>query len=119
MNNDTSEVIRRFNLAFQQHEPALLLDIIADDCVLENTGPAPNGARYEGRAACLAFWQGIASDPGMRFTIEEIRTIGDHSLIFWRLASGEGDAPSLRGVNIMRVRAGLIVEGRGYVKAGM
>ncbi len=117
MNNDTAEVIRRFNFAFQQHEPALLLDIIGDDCVLENTGPAPNGARYEGRAACLALWQRIASDPGIRFAIEEVRTIADHALIFWRLA-GEGDGPSLRGVNIMRVRAGLIVEGRGYVKAG-
>src|SRR5687768_191932 len=108
MNNDTSEVIRRFNVAFQQHEPALLADIIADDCVLENTGPAPNGARYEGRAACLTFWKRIATDPSIRFTIEEVRTFGEHSLIFWRLSWGEGDASSVRGVNIMRVRAGLI-----------
>jgi len=42
--------------------------------------------------------------------------MGDRAVIFWRFRWGEGDESSVRGVNLMRVRDGLIVEGRGYVK---
>ncbi len=41
----TAAVIRRFNDAFQLHDPSLLDDLIAADCVLENSTPAPNGSR--------------------------------------------------------------------------
>ena len=51
MNLDTTEVIARFNDAFQQHDPAPIGDLVAEDCVLENTSPAPDGARYEGHDA--------------------------------------------------------------------
>jgi len=40
----------------------------------------------------------------------------DHALIFWRYRWGEAPADSVRGVNIMRVTGGQIVEARGYVK---
>ena len=42
----------------------------------------------------------------------------DRAIILWRFCWGEGEQNSVRGVNLMRVRDGLIVEGRGYVKAG-
>jgi hypothetical protein len=37
-------------------------------------------------------------------------------VIRWRFRWGDDNASSVRGVNLMRVRDGLIVEGRGYVK---
>ncbi|HSV53905.1 MAG TPA: nuclear transport factor 2 family protein [Burkholderiaceae bacterium] len=107
-------VIDRFNDAFQRHDPALLVDLIAPDCVLENTTPAPNGSRHVGGAACLALWQGIASDREGRFDLEEVVLLQDHALIYWHYRHG---ASATRGINIMRVRDGRIVEGRGYVKA--
>jgi len=114
--HDTRTVIDRFNEAFQSHRPELLAGIVAEDCVLENTVPAPDGDRYVGREACLALWQGIASDRNARFDLEEVRVLGDHALIFWRLRWGEAPSDSVRGVNVMRVARGQLVEGRGYVK---
>ncbi len=47
-NRSTSEVIEQFNNAFQRHDPLLLEGLIAEHCVLENTTPAPDGARHVG-----------------------------------------------------------------------
>ena len=58
----TAEILHRFNEAFLQHDPSLLDELIAEECVLENTTPAPNGSRHVGRAACLELWTGIAAD---------------------------------------------------------
>lgn len=113
---DTAEVIRRYNDAFLQHDPALLEGLIAEDCVIENTTPAPNGARLVGRDACLANWQSIAANTAASFDLEDVAVFEDRAIVLWRYRWGEGDENSLRGVNLMRVRAGLIVEGLGYVK---
>ena len=78
--------------------------------------PAPDGDRHVGREACLAVWQGIASDRNGSFDVEEVRLLDDHALIFWRYRWGEALTDSVRGVNIMRVAGGQVVEARGYVK---
>ena len=49
----TAAILQRFNDAFQNHDPSVLPDLVAEDCVIENTVPAPDGARHAGRAACL------------------------------------------------------------------
>lgn len=113
--NDTAEIMRRFNLAFLDHQPELLEDLIAPDCVMESIQPAPNGTRYEGYAACLAFWQAIATDPVAWFDVEDTVAMGDHATIRWRFNFGDGN--SVRGVNIMRVLDGKIVEALGYAKS--
>ncbi|MBE7368945.1 nuclear transport factor 2 family protein [Ramlibacter pallidus] len=113
---DTRAIIDRFNEAFQRHATELLTDLVAEDCVLENTVSAPDGDRYTGRDACLGLWQSIASDPQSRFEVEEVRVLGDHGLIFWRYWPGASPAASVRGLNVMRIAHGRIVEGRGYVK---
>lgn len=113
---DTQAVIDKFNLAFQRHQPELLPDLVAVDCVLENTVPAPDGDRHVGRDACLALWQSIAGDRQGRFDVEETRLLGEHALIFWRFWWGDTHADSVRGINVMRVVGGRIVEARGYVK---
>jgi ketosteroid isomerase-like protein len=114
----TSEVIRRFNEAFQQHDPAALRALIADDCVIENSNPAPNGSRHVGRQACLELWQRIATAAGTHFDLEEVVVTGERATIRWRLRWGEDESHSVRGVNLMRVQNGQIVEALGYVKGG-
>ncbi len=115
-NRSTEEVIDRFNDAFQHHDPSLLTDLIAEDCILENTQPAPDGSRHVGREACLALWQSIATAPDIRFDLENVEVKDERAIIRWRLWFGAGANDSVRGVNLMRVRDGLIVEGMGYVK---
>lgn len=111
----TSEVVDRFNRAFLEHDPALLADLVGPDCVMESIQPAPNGTRYEGYDACLQFWQALAADRGSYFEVEDTVAIGDHATIRWRFNFGEGQ--SVRGVNVMRVRDGKIVEALGYAKS--
>lgn len=114
--DSTRNVLERFNRAFETHRPDDLDDLIGKGCVLENTAPAPDGARYEGRQACLAFWKGIASSANLVFKAEEIWASEDRGIIRWQLRWGETSTDRVRGVNIMRVRNGRIVEAFGYVK---
>jgi len=112
----TSRVIERFNGAFQQHDPAALPALVAEHCVLENTGPAPDGSRHVGRDACLAVWQSIAANRAARFELERVDVLGQRALIHWRHLIDE--RPPIRGVSLMRVEHGRIVEALGYVKSG-
>jgi ketosteroid isomerase-like protein len=114
--NVTRQVIERFNNVFERHRPDDLDDLIGEDCTLENTTPAPVGARFEGREACLAFWKGIASNADLAFEPEEIWASGDRGIIRWQLRWSARDADWVRGVNIMRVHDGKIIEGLGYTK---
>jgi hypothetical protein len=100
----TRAVIDRFNAAFQRHDPASLDELVDDGCVIENT----DGVRHAGKAACVALWRGIASDPANDFALDDVFVDGEAAAIRWRL---RGD---VRGVNLMRVRAGRIVEAFGY-----
>jgi ketosteroid isomerase-like protein len=113
---ETAEIIRRFNDAFLRHDPSALPDLVAEDCVLENTQPAPNGARQVGREACVATWKEIATTPGTHFDLEDVVVTGDRAIIRWRYWWGESDSNSVRGVNLMRVQDGRIIEAMGYVK---
>jgi ketosteroid isomerase-like protein len=113
--NETAEIIRRFNQAFLDRETAILKDLIAPDCVMESIQPAPNGTRYEGYDACLAFWEALAKDPVTHFDVEDTIAMGDRAVIRWRFNFGDGG--SVRGVNLMHVRDGRIVEALGYSKS--
>ncbi|OLF19640.1 nuclear transport factor 2 family protein [Actinophytocola xanthii] len=112
----TADVIARFNHAFTGHDADALLDLVGADCVMEAVQPAPDGARYVGREACLAFWRALAEDRTTRFEPEEVVVAGDRATIRWRYHFGDGPTDSVRGVNLMQVRDGLVVEALGYSK---
>ncbi|TCU10089.1 SnoaL-like protein [Rhizobium sullae] len=83
------EIVERFHNAFEKHRPEDLDDLIGEGCVLENTAPAPDGARYEGREACLAFWKGVASSANLVFKLGKSP----------RWATAGSSAGSLAGAN--------------------
>ena len=113
----TREVLDRYNEEFRIHDPALLDDLIAEDCVIEDTSPAPDGVRREGGQACLARWRELAGNSGLKFTPEAAEIHGDLAVQPWVLRWGDGEKDRVRGVNLIRIRNGRIVEARGYVKA--
>lgn len=113
----TREVLDLYNDAFRLHDPAFLDDLIADECVIEDSGPAPDGLRREGREACPARWSELAADRAVTFTPEAADSLGNLAVQPWGLQWGEGDQDRVRGVNLIRIRDGRIVEARGYVKA--
>lgn len=116
MTLSTADVIHRYNLAFLQHDPDLLVGLIADDCVMEAVQPAPDGERVVGGDACLRFWQTLAADRSTQFETEDVQVAGDRATIRWRYRFGPGPRDAVRGVNLMLVRDGLIVEALGYSK---
>jgi ketosteroid isomerase-like protein len=112
--SETAEIMQRYNDVFQRHDPSALHELVAEDCVIENTTPAPDGTRRAGKTACVELWSAIATGPNTRFDIEETFVAGDRATIRWRYWMADGN--SLRGVNLMRVADGQIVEAMGYVK---
>ncbi len=112
----TREVIDRFNRAFQERDATLLVDIIAADCVMESVQPAPNGTRYEGYDASFSSWKALIDDTTSHFELEDVRTGDEWALIRWRYVWDGGSEGSVRGVNVMCVVQGKIVEAAGYSK---
>ena len=113
--SNTSEIVDRFNRAFVDHDPAVLAELVAPDCVMETIQPAPNGTRYEGYDANLAFWQAMAADRVNTFEVEETFVMGERAHVRWRYHFGAGG--SLRGVSLIRVRDARIVEALAYAKS--
>jgi ketosteroid isomerase-like protein len=114
----TSQVIDRFNQAFERHDATLLENLIAEDCVMESVEPAPNGTRVVGRADNLKFWTNLANNRDGVFEVEDVVVFGERANVRWRYRFGPGLSQSVRGVTLMRLRDGLIVEALGYAKTG-
>ena len=107
----TTQVLQRFNQAFISHDPTLLEELVAEDCVLESA----ESERYFGRDACLEFWSKMVADERLSFEPEDMWVAGGRGVIRWRIHLDPGSEP-IRGVNLMRVRNGLITETLAYVK---
>jgi hypothetical protein len=90
---------------------------VAEDCVIDYTQPALRRLpqRWPGRA-CTALWTVIATRRGRGFESEDPIVLGKRGIILWRYHLGLGRESSVRGVNLVRVREGRIVEALGYVK---
>ncbi|MFD3531929.1 nuclear transport factor 2 family protein [Streptomyces sp. NPDC058664] len=112
----TAEVIDRFNRAFTDREAGLLTDLIAEGCVMESVQPAPHGERVVGREACTKWWTALVEDLASQFTPQEVIVAGDRATIVWTYRFGDGPDQWVRGVNVMRVADGRIVEALGFSK---
>lgn len=108
--------VERFGAAFEVQDLDAILAAVTDDCVFESTTP-PEGVRHVGKAAVRAAWSELfASSPSARFTVEERIVAGDRVIDTWRY-DWDGDAPGhVRGVDVFRVRDGLVAEKVSYVK---
>src|SRR5262249_54210922 len=107
------EVVDRFGAAWAAHDLDAALELVTDDCVFDATGPAPDGRRAVGRDAIRAAWQPIFDDASSRFEAGEAFAAGDRVVQLWRYS---WDGGHVRGVDVMRVRGGLVAEKLSYVK---
>jgi ketosteroid isomerase-like protein len=108
-----------FNAAFNRHDVDAMLQLMSEDCVFENTAPAPDGTLYAGQESLAQYWQGFFSaSPQARIHIEEIFGLGNRCIMRWRCDWGEEGAEQdhVRGVDIFQVRDGLICEQLSYIK---
>lgn len=114
----TEETINHFNEAFNRHDVDAVMALMTDDCVFENTNPAPDGARYTGAASVRDYWEKFfASNPDARFETEEMIVSGDRCVVRWIYRKIRNGQPwHLRGIDVFRVRDGKVDEKFSYVK---
>jgi uncharacterized protein (TIGR03086 family) len=111
---ETLWAVMRFNDAFARHDADAVMACMTDDCVFEGTDPAPDGQRHEGQEAVGAYWRKFfEANPQAAFTTEEAVVAGDRATLRWRYDWGDGH---VRGVDVMRIREGLVAEKLSYVK---
>jgi ketosteroid isomerase-like protein len=114
----TRVAIDRFNEAFNQHDADALAGLLTDDTVFEDTSPAPDGQRIEGKAAVLAFWRGwFARNRDAVFEAEDVIVSGDRAVVRWVYRKPRNGQPwHLRGVDVFTVRDGQVAAKLAYVK---
>ena len=110
-------MVIQFNEAFNRHDVAGMMQLMTDDCVFENTDPAPDGTVYKGRQAITQFWQDFFREsPNAHIEIEEIFSLGLRCVMRWRYQWGDGEQGHVRGVDVFKLKDGLICEKLSYVK---
>jgi ketosteroid isomerase-like protein len=114
----TRMVIDRFNQAFNRHNADALAPLLTDDTVFEDTSPAPDGQRIEGKAAVLAFWRGwFTRNADATFEAEDVIVSGDRAVVCWVYRKQRNGKPwHLRGVDVFTVRDGKVAAKLAYVK---
>lgn len=108
-----------FNEAFNQHDVAAMMALMSDDCLFENTSPAPDGAVYTGKEAVRQFWQEFfQQSPQAHIKIEDISGFGHRCIMRWRYdwVDAAGNTGHVRGVDLYQEKDGLICEKLSYVK---
>ena len=109
----TMRIVLAFHEAFNRHDVAGMMQLMSEDCVFENTYPAPNGAVYSGKEIVTQFWQDFFHEsPQAHIEIEEIFSAGLRCIMRWRYewVDAAGNTGHVRGVDIFRVKAGSICE---------
>jgi ketosteroid isomerase-like protein len=114
----TIAVVERFNSAFNHHDVNAVMDAMTEDCLFENTSPAPDGTRVEGALAVRSYWEKFfANNPDAYFEAEDIFAAGDRCVVRWIYRkTKEGKPWHLRGVDVFKVRDGKVAEKLAYVK---
>ena len=108
-----------FNEAFNRHDVAGMMELMSDDCIFENTDPAPDGSVYKGKPAVTQYWRDFfTQSPQAHIKIEEVFGFGSRCIMLWRhdWVDAAGEKGHVRGVDIYRVQNGLICEKLSYVK---
>ena len=114
----TRTAINNFNEAFNRHDADALAGLLTDDTVFEDTSPAPDGRRVEGKANVVDFWRAwFARNADAHFEAEEIIVSHDRAVVPWVYRKMRNGQPwHLRGVDIFTVRDGKVAAKLAYVK---
>jgi len=114
----TRATIDRFNEAFNRHDADALATLLTEDTVFEDTSPAPDGRRVEGRQSVVAFWRAwFERNRDARFEAEEIIVSGNRGTVLWVYHKMRNGQPwHLRGVDVFSVKDGKVAAKLAYVK---
>ena len=112
-------IVRRFNDALNAADVDTMMTLLTTDTVFENTDPPPDGERFEGITQVREFWEDFfRGASSAQITEEEIFAFDDRCVMRWiyRWVDPQGKPGHIRGVDLYRLRDGLIAEKLSYVK---
>jgi hypothetical protein len=112
-------IVLEFNEAFNRHDVGGMMQLMSDDCIFENTDPAPDGAVYAGKEAVTHFWQDFfRGSPQAHIEIEDVFGLGLRCVMRWRYewVDADGNKGHVRGVDLFEVKNSLICKKLSYVK---
>ena len=114
----TRTAIDGFNEAFNRHDADGLAAFLTEDTVFEDTSPAPDGRRIEGKAAVVEFWRGwFVHNQDARFETEEVIVSESRATVLWVYRKTRNAQQwHLRGVDVFTVRDGKVAAKLAYVK---
>ncbi len=110
---DPLDVVNIFGTAWAARDLEGAIALTTEDCVFDNTDPAPDGTRYVGHEALRRAWGPIFSDLSARFDAEETFAAGDRVVQRWCYS---WDGGHVRGVDVFLVRDGKVAGKLSYVK---
>lgn len=112
----TRTTIARFGNAFDRGDVDAVMASMTTDCVFESTAP-PDGHRHEGQTEVREAWTDLfAASRGAVFETEELIVCDDRAIARWRYTWAPGPNGYVRGIDLFRVRDGLVAEKLSYVK---
>lgn len=112
-------VVLAFNEAFNQRDIPAMARLVREDCVFESFFPAPDGGVFTGKAQISQFWQhSFAASPHGQIKIEEIFGFDVRCIVRWHYEweDAAGKQGHLRGVDVYKVKDGLLCEILSYAK---
>jgi hypothetical protein len=112
-------VIIEFSEAFNRHDVAGMMQLVADSCIIEHYEPAPDGAIYSGKESIAQFWdEYFTLAPEAFVEIEELSGLRERSVMRWKLRWNDPVTGEryVRGVHLFKVRDGAIREQLSYTK---
>jgi ketosteroid isomerase-like protein len=114
----TRATIDRFNEAFNRRDADALAGLLTDDTLFEDTSPAPDGRRVEGKHAVVEFWRAwFERNADARFEAEDIVVSGNRATVLWVYHKMRSGQPwHLRGVDVFSVKDGKVAAKLAYVK---
>jgi ketosteroid isomerase-like protein len=114
----TRVAVDRFNETFNRHDAEALERLLTEDTIFEDTSPAPDGRRIEGRVAVANYWrEWFGRNTDARFETEQIIVSGNRATVLWVYRKMRDGQPwHLRGVDVFTVRDGKIAAKLAYVK---
>ena len=114
-----ARLVLEFNEAFNRHDVSGMMQLMSDDCIFENTAPAPDGTVYSGKEAVTHFWQDFFREsPHAHIEIEEVFGFGNRCVMHWKYSWVDATEIKghVRGVDIFEVKDGYIRKKLSYVK---
>jgi ketosteroid isomerase-like protein len=115
----TIKVVQELEEAIHRRDIDAFMALVTDDCVFENTSPAPDGKRYEGQSAIRTFFVDFfQSTPSIDFQTEDLFASGNRCVVRWvfHWSNTAGENGHIRGVDVYHIRNGKLAEGFAYVK---